>query len=67
MSKSKPSAAYLRSLKKRYRQANRTERSAILDEFVQTSGYHRKYAIAILRGRQQPHRGPIRRPRARYY
>jgi len=67
VSKSKPSAAYLRSLKKRYRQANRTERSAILDEFVQTSGYHRKYAIAMLRGRQQPHRGPIRRPRARYY
>ncbi len=67
MSKSKPSAAYLRSLKHRYHQANRTERSAILDEFVRTSGYHRKYAIAILRGRQQPHRGPIRRPRARYY
>jgi len=67
VSKSKPSAAYLRSLKQRYRRANRTERSAILDEFVQTSGYHRKYAIAILRGRQQPHRGPIRRPRARYY
>jgi hypothetical protein len=67
VSKSKPSAAYLRSLKQRYRQASRTERSAILDEFVQTSSYHRKYAIAILRGRQQPHRGPIRRPRARYY
>ena len=67
MSKSKPSAAYLRSLKHRYRQANRTERGAILDEFVRTSGYHRKYAIAILRGWQQPHRGPIRRPRARYY
>jgi len=67
VSKSKPSAAYLRSLKYRYRQANRTERSAILDEFVQTSGYHRKYAIAMLRGRHRLHRGPIRRPRARYY
>jgi len=67
VTKSKPSAAYLRSLKHRYRQANRTERGAILDEFVRTSGYHRKYAIAILRGRRLPHRGPIRRPRARTY
>ena len=67
MSKTQPSAACLHSLKKRYRLANCPERGAILDEFAATSGYYREYAIAILRGSQQPHRGPVWRPRARYY
>ncbi len=38
---------YLDSLKKRYAKDTRKERSKMLDEFVETTGYHRKYAIAI--------------------
>jgi len=37
---------YLELLRERYRKASRKERSAILDEFGKTTGYHRKYAIA---------------------
>jgi hypothetical protein len=33
----------------RYRKAGRTKKSAILDEFCQTAGYNRKYAITLLR------------------
>ena len=58
---------YLKLLKKRYRKASRKERSAILDEFVKTTGYHRKYAIALLNGRQQRSQGPIKRPRRAIY
>lgn len=58
---------YLASLKARYAKASRKERSQILDEFVATTGYHRKHAIAVLRGKRQRATGPIRRPRrARY-
>lgn len=32
----------------RYRAGGRSERSAILDEFVAVSGYHRKRAIRLL-------------------
>ena len=32
----------------RYRKAGREQRSGILDEFCATTGYHRKYAIALL-------------------
>ena len=32
----------------RYRAGARSERSAILDEFVAVTGYHRKYAIRLL-------------------
>jgi hypothetical protein len=38
------------SLQTRYRKAQRRQRSQMLDEFVATTGYHRKYAIALLRG-----------------
>jgi hypothetical protein len=58
---------YLASLKARYAKANKKERSKILDEFVATTGYHRKYAIAVLRGKRQRVREPIRRPRRAYY
>ena len=46
---------YLKQLQTRYHKASRQERSVILDEFVKTTGYHRKYAIAMLGGRR-PHR-----------
>lgn len=58
---------YLKRLQNRYRKASKQERSAILDEFVKTIGYHRKHAIAVLNGRQEPATGPIRRPRRRTY
>jgi hypothetical protein len=45
--------AYLDQLRKRYAKASKKGRTAILDEFVATSRYHRKHAIALLRG----HRG----------
>jgi len=58
---------YLSLLKERYRKASRKERSTILDEFVKTTGYHRKYAIALLNGRRQRSQAPIKRPRATEY
>jgi hypothetical protein len=36
-------------LRLRYRQAKQAERTHILDEFVAVTGYHRKYAIRLLR------------------
>ena len=58
---------YLGLLKARYRKAGRKERSAILDEFVKTTGYHRKYATALLNGRYKRSAGPIKRPRRAIY
>lgn len=69
MSQTKPNQAYLDQLRKRYSKASKKERTTILDEFVATSAYHRKHAIALLRG----HRGwrrsttPLRRTRRRIY
>jgi len=58
---------YLKRLQARHRKASRKERSVILDEFVKTTGYHRKHAIAVLNGRRERVSGPIRRPRRRVY
>ena len=67
MSHSKPSAKYLVTLQKRYRMSNRQQRGQILDEFVATSKYHRKYAIALLSGKQRRKARVVRRRRAAYY
>lgn len=40
--------AYYEAIHLRYRQANRYEKSRILDEFCQICGYQRKYAIRKL-------------------
>jgi hypothetical protein len=58
---------YIAQLKSRYSKANKKERSEILDEFVKTTGYHRKYAIRVLGGKQKRSKGPIRRPRRALY
>lgn len=58
---------YLQQLQARYRKASREERSVILDEFVKTTGYHRKHAIAVLNGRRRRVSSPIRRPRRKTY
>lgn len=65
----KPSDQFLAKLQTRYAQAKKKERGRILDEFVATTGYHRKHAIALLRGkrRHRDHTQPLRRLRARYY
>ncbi len=49
----------LEAIRPRYLQANRRGKSRILDEFVATTGYHREYAIRLLR------HGPPRRPAGR--
>ena len=36
----------------RYSQADRTERSRILDEFTAVTGFHRKHAMRLLRAGQ---------------
>ncbi len=69
MSHNRPSEPFLEKLRERYAQATKKDRHSMLDEFVATTGYHRKHAIALLRGKRQ-HRDrskPIRRPRKRIY
>lgn len=58
---------FLRQLQVRYRKASKEEKGRILDEFVKTTGYHRKHATAVLNGRRQRVQGPIRRPRRAQY
>lgn len=50
----------------RYNRAGRVERGEILDAFCLATGYHRKYAIAMLRGRRRVVVAK-RPPRARRY
>ena len=45
--------AYLVAIRGRYRKANRAGKARILDEFCAVCGYHRKYAIRLLR-RKKP-------------
>lgn len=59
---------YLAVIRQRYRAAkSRRERSQLLDEVEQVCGYHRKYAIRVLR--EPANRPPAarRRPRRRRY
>lgn len=58
---------YLKKLRVRYRSASKKERTIILNEVVKTTGYHRKYAIALLNGKRKRAQGPIQRPRKRVY
>jgi hypothetical protein len=64
---SKPSGKYLSSLQTRYRKAKRRQRGPMLDEFVATTRYHRKYAIALLRGTVERVEPGARKPRRPYY
>ncbi len=63
----RPSRAYLRSLQARYRRAHKKAKGVILNEFTQTTGCHRDYAIRLLRGDYTYVTKPVRHPRARYY
>ncbi len=57
----------LTTVSPRYVLATETDKARILDEFVATTGYHRKYAITLLRHPPPPRRRPITRPRERTY
>lgn len=63
----KQTKEYLKSLKKRYRQAGRKEKTTILDEFTKTTGHERKYAIKLLTGGYTHTTNPIKRPRSKKY
>ncbi len=69
MNHAKPSSKYLTQLRKRYAKATKKQRTAILNELVATSNYHRKHASALLAGKRQWRTGahPIRRPRHVFY
>jgi len=55
---------YTEAIHKRYKHASRSEKKVILDEFCATTGYHRKYAIVLLKGFKR-FRKPIRKKRGR--
>jgi hypothetical protein len=43
----------------RYKAAGKAAKTAILDEFVQNTGFHRKYAVSVLRGAVAPPNKPL--------
>jgi hypothetical protein len=57
----------LTTVSPRYVTASGADKQRILDEFVATTGYHRKYALTLLRHPPPPRRQPITRPRQRRY
>ncbi len=63
----KPGKQYLNQLKKRYKKAAKTQKKIILDEFTQTTGYHRKHAIDLLTEKYKPNlKKNIHRPHKIY-
>ena len=44
----KDKKALMQELAKRYRRSDRKQKTAILDDFIKTTGYRRKYAIHLL-------------------
>ena len=53
---------YTDAIRKRYRRASRKEKKVILDEFCATCGYHRKYAITLLKGVKRPRKPSKKKP-----
>ena len=51
----------------RYRTAHRAERSCILEEFVASTGYHRKYALTLLNHPLSKAPARTKRQRVRHY
>ena len=57
---------YVQAIYHRYRAARRPEKQAILTEFCQVTGYHRKHAIRLLNGAAPGAERPPRRRRESY-
>ncbi len=57
----------LTTVSPRYVIATSANKGRILDEFVATTGYHRKYALALLNHPPRSRSRPVRRPRAKTY
>jgi hypothetical protein len=57
---------YAQAIRPRYRKASKEEKSRMLDEFIQVTGFHRKAAIRLLRRLGQP-KANERRGRRRGY
>jgi hypothetical protein len=53
---------YTEAIHKRYKHASRSEKKVILDEFCSTTGYHRKYAIVLLKSFKR-FRKPVQKKR----
>jgi hypothetical protein len=51
----------------RYKEAGRKQKMIILNEFIATTGYSRKYAIRLLSQLEIPTAKKIKRPRPRFY
>jgi len=56
----------LAEARKQYWRAGKKEKTRILDEFLRYTGYHRKYALALLKGRYSHHKATTRRRKRRY-
>ncbi len=56
-----------KALRKRYLGSSKREKSAILDTFCEATGYHRKYAITLLRGETKRRRLRSRAGRKQRY
>ncbi|MGH8163940.1 MAG: hypothetical protein ACREP1_06360 [Rhodanobacteraceae bacterium] len=57
----------LTTVSPRYVIATGADKARILDEFVATTGYHRKYALALLHHPPRSRSRPVTRPRAKTY
>jgi len=54
--------AYLEAIRTRYRRARKTGKTAILNEFCAVCGYHRKYALRLLRTSGKRSKPSVRKP-----
>jgi hypothetical protein len=59
-------AELILAIRGRYASAGRPEKAKILDEFVALTGFHRKHAMRLLRGSDEPAKGGPR-PARRIY
>jgi len=55
------------AVRQRYQRANKKQKGTILDEFIANTGYHRKYALALLGQHRPTHQAPRQRKRPHIY